>query len=98
MRSGRLKRSHAFLTCAFFLSFARQSYDLSTAPLQYGIHMRLAVLVGCLEIVQLLLQVRDLRLDIGCLFRLSLLHIFSRRKHKPSTRKQALVSSRPHGC
>lgn len=61
-----------------------QSRCTSATPLQYGVHVRLRVLVRRVQVVQLLFQVRNLRLDICSLFRLTLLHIFSRRKHKPS--------------
>jgi hypothetical protein len=56
--------------------------------LENGVHVLLTVLVGGLEVVQLLLQVRDLSLDIGSFFGLAGFHIVGGGQDEPGGRER----------
>lgn len=55
----------------------------SASILEKGFDMLLAVLVGCVKVVQLLLQVGNLRFHFHCLLGLTSLDVFSRSQNKP---------------
>lgn len=56
---------------------------LSTSTLEQSLHVLLAVLVSCLEVVEFLFQVRDLRLHIHCFLGLSSLDILGGSEYEP---------------
>ena len=59
---------------------------MSTAPLEERFHMLLGVVVGRFEIMQLLLQIGDLRFHVGCFLGLTSLYILGGGKDKPISR------------